>query len=669
MEKALDTGGAQVTTTLPVHWCQLPNAADKRSRQTPLPKPPAPAVIGGFSPPGASRSHKTKSPALSDGQSRSLRLGTAGTDQEVNDEIDRFFEQLEEPPSRLGTAGSAGRTPSPPHQVTLQLADADDGHELRFLGSAGGREATLVAKTTSEDRVPSAKLERRRSPQRMRTQQVDHGALMSIAAKVQKRLDKELQDANALLAQERQRTAAMAALAAQSDSPTPARSSRSSTAFGGPRVDGLSESMHRTSSPAHVQIRAHSTEPSPTHVRSRAALASRTALPHTGSRSSNARINPTRYQSPPREDTRRKLAQGRSLDPVTGVCYDATWRLRNHWLRGLRWREFADSTARDAMDEDVGAKQAGAKQARYKDIDGHMTAKRVLRQRLAELESNRTTPAKTDHDRSHSPCMNVSDSADSHVVGVRRARLEAFQECFDKLISRCQLYSPLLAAVKREFDGLIDAFEASIEHISANKVTPAAVQQQELENLVSSSQLQMQKLEEEVEALEKEARAKEARVKELTESNEDTRNMTGTRRTQQRRSDRDYEMLSLQNDQVTMQNFQLQHFRAQHSSIKQKIHQRQTAIETLQEDTVQLLSVEAELKGELEQLTEMAAAENAALRSLVQRHCEETNEHWRVEDLERVLIDLSETKSTNKAIFQRVKEIAHHRTKQQQTSD
>ena len=265
--------------------------------------------------------------------------------------------------------------------------------------------------------------------------------------------------------------------------------------------------------------------------------------------------------------------------------------------------------------------------------------------------------------------MNVSDSADSNVVGVRRARLEAFQECFDKLISKCQLYSPLLAAVKREFDGLIEAFEASIEHISANKVTPAAMQQQELETLVTSSQLQMQKMEEEVKALEKEARAKEARVKELTESNEDTRNMTGTRRTQQRRSDRDYEMLSLQNDQVTMQNFQLQHFRAQHSSIKQKIRQRQTAMETLQEDTVQLLSVEEELKGELEQLTEMAAAENAALRSLVQRHCEETEEHWRVEDLERVLIDLSETKSTNKAIFQRVKEIAHHRTKQQQSSD
>ena len=430
VQKALDTGGAQVTTTLPVHWCQLPNAADKRSRQTPLPKPPAPAVLGGFSPSCAARSPKPKSPALSDGQSRSLRLGTAGTEQEVNDEIDRFFEQLEEPPSRLGTAGSAGRTPSPPHQVTLQLADADDGHELRFLGSAGGREATLVAKTTSEDRVPTAKLERRRSPQRIRTQQVDHGALMSIAAKVQKRLDKELQDANVLLSQERQRTAAMAALAAQSDSPTPARSSRSSTAFGGPRVDGLSESMH-SSSPAHVQIRAHSTEPSPTHVRSGAALASRTALPHSVSRSSIARINPTRYQSPPREDTRRKLAQGRSLDPVTGVCYDATWRLRNHWLKGLRWREFADSPATDATDED-----AGAKHARYTDIDGRMTAKRVLRQRLAALESNSTTSAKTDHDRSHSPrtrAMNVSDSADSNVVGVRRARLEAFQECFDKL--------------------------------------------------------------------------------------------------------------------------------------------------------------------------------------------------------------------------------------------
>ena len=45
---------------------------------------------------------------------------------------------------------------------------------------------------------------------------------MSIAAKVQKRLDKELQDANVLLSQERQRTAAMAALARRAPTIIPA---------------------------------------------------------------------------------------------------------------------------------------------------------------------------------------------------------------------------------------------------------------------------------------------------------------------------------------------------------------------------------------------------------------------------------------------------------------
>ena len=237
----------------------------------------------------------------------------------------------------------------------------------------------------------------------------------------------------------------------------------------------------------------------------------------------------------------------------------ATWRLQNQWLGGLRWREFAS-------EETFGENSAAPQQdSSGMDIAGSLEAAKALDRRLAELEvvAGCEVSAKHGASCSRSPheenrLLQTPTASEAHVAGVKRARLQAFQECFDELISRFRLYSPLLSRVKREFDALIDAFEACIDDVTARKVDPAAMQTEALKTLISSSDKLVADLQVQIHKLEREAEHREGRVKKLTQENNEMKTMVSTRQIQSRRSDQDFIKQSMRNDTLTMRILELQ---------------------------------------------------------------------------------------------------------------
>jgi hypothetical protein len=381
------------------------------------------------------------------------------------------------------------------------------------------------------------------------------------------------------------------------------------------------------------------------------------------SRPSHTHPNPTRYASPPRADTRSAHARGRGLDPITSVSRTATWRLQNQWLGGLRWREFANVEARN---EFIDAHVDDGQESEAVEMAGSHAAKRLLDQRLAELVAfaggRRSHPQHTSSSPSPqgnrlalsnvNKSRNDSDS-EAHISGVQRARLQAFQECFDELISKFRVYSPLLSRVKREFDALIDAFEACIDDVTARKVEPVAMQTSALQELVSSSERLIEDLERQIHELEIEAQQREDQVKCLAQTNNEMKTMVSTRQIQSRRSDQDFIKQSIRNDTLTMQIKELQSFRKKQSSTKQQIHKSQQAILALEQEARRLQEEEAELQSELVVMDAECVERYTNLRQLVQLHGAQTGETWTEVDLERVLLESEGVgaKPTNEQLF------------------
>ena len=501
-----------------------------------------------------------------------------------------------------------------------------------FMDSSGGREMTLIAKNP----VPlwgRASPKQKKQP-RKRSQSVpilDQSNLMGIAQKVHVRLANELLEAKALLAQERERSATMRAELGRGD--TQPRASMS----------GSLANLHFLSlrSPAHANPEEQTAQGATEML---SPQPGRLSPMKASSRPSHTHPNPTRYASPPRADARSAHARGRGLDPITSVSRTATWRLQNQWLGGLRWREVANE---ESQNEGIDAHVHDGQEV---DTSASHAAKRRLDQRLAELEAFAGGGGSRPQHLSSSPSpkgnrpalSNVIESraaSEAHVAGVKRARLQAFQECFNELVSTFRIYSPLLSRVKREFDALIDAFEACIDDVTARKVEPVATQTSALQELVSSSEKLIEDLERQIHALEIEAQQREDQVKHLTQTNSEMKTMVSTRQIQSRRGDQDFIKQSMRNDTLTMQIKELQSFRAKQSSTRQQIHKSQQASLALQQEETRFQEEEAELQSELT-MTEAEVVERYTnLRQLVQQHCAQTGETWSEVDLERVLLE------------------------------
>ena len=159
--------------------------------------------------------------------------------------------------------------------------------------------------------------------------------------------------------------------------------------------------------------------------------------------------------------------------------------------------------------------------------------------------------------------------------------------------------------------------------------------------------------------------------------------MTSTRQIQSRRSDQDFIKMSLQNDTLTMENFELQGFRAQQSTTRQSMHKSEAAIKTLELECERLREAQAQLTQELDTLQDASQerrqdnsqvrsalvqekkSPKEHLRALVDEHCKCTGENWSVDDLESALIALQDSHATNAQIFDKVLEIAQHRSASQ----
>jgi hypothetical protein len=570
-------------------------------------------------------------------------------------------DRLGTPVSRLGTAGSEGRAPSRGHHFTLTVRDGEQGEQpaMFFMDSGGGREMTLIAKkplpsswAAQEPRVhPRRHVAKSEQP---RSIQLDQTRLMGIAHKVHTRLLSELQEAQALLVQERQRSAEIATKL------SPERLQQLNAAFPSPHFDSQRTPM-RSDRPqtqtADAAIQDHSEANSP----GLALRGQRSPLISTveSTKPRGIKPDPNRYRAPPRSDTRTAFARGRGLDFLSGVTRSATWRLQHQWQGGLNWKEFqGDDRLQSSGDPEVilsGSHTvdciAGI------DIDGRIEAERVLRKRLTELgeaeEEGRNVSQ--DHPRapqsragtSASRATHVTGMSEAHVAGVRRARLQAFQECFDSLICRFDKYSPLLSRIKREFDSLVDAFEQSIDDVTARKVEPVAKQADDLKMMKSSCEKRIETLTLELRELEAKAHTSMERVRHLTESNSACTVMVGTRQIQSRKSDQDFTKRSLYNDTLTMKNFDLKGIRAQQSSIRQQISKNEAAIVELEIEIKRMHEEEDQLKKELDLLCKEAQEHGAGLRPLVHQHCTDTGESWDVNDLERALIATGDSRLTN----------------------
>jgi len=628
----------QVTVAEPVHWCLYPDVSSRRlARESP----------------GASRSATP--------ETGRKRTGARDDQRKCGD--DHLLD-------RSGTAGSEGRRPSLGHHFTLAVQENQEGvHEMFFMDTSGGREMTLIAKKPIPTRWGAGDAPIRSKKTHQAANEVfksltrsspvptdrDQTYVLGIAHKVQARLALELLEAKALLARERQLSAEMAA---EID---PVRLRQVSSSLGTHHLDGsisfLNHEKSRTRTDTQSKF-ALSSQSSGTAER-------RTQLMSTDKKVHHTFPNPKRYRSPPTSDAlvRSSFARGRGLDPITGVTRTATWRLQNQWLGGLNWKEFnTDKT----NDEEISTEQEGF----LSDIDGRVAAERLLHERLAVLAGDEAQHAdatcRLQHDSANkSPGTaesRATNSSEAHVEGVRHARLQAFKECFDSLISRFQIYAPLLSRIKREFDGLIDAFETSIDDITARKVAPAAMQTDQLKNLVSSSEKLIENLKNKIRALENEAQQREKQVQKLTQVNSESRTMIGTRKIQSRRSDQDFIKQSMHNDTMTMKNFELQGFQAKQSSTRQQILKSEKAIVAMEEDGAQLLQEEEELQKELEKLTLEHGETYESACALVQQHCHASSESWDMQDFLRVLMAMEGPKTSNHAIFEAVRDAARSRS-------
>jgi len=542
---------------------------------------------------------------------------------------------------------------------------SDGGREMFFVDSGGGREMTLIAKmplpsggaaqlqeATQEPRLLSKKHVATREAQHSehtRSVQVDQTQLMGIAQRVHSRLLNELQEAQALLAREQERTAEIAAQL------SPERLQQLNAPFRSQRAPIRSAQTVDVATPVKSVAGSPQTAP-----RGQLSPLLSTVV---STKLRGIAPDPTRYRAAPRSDTRSAFAKGRGLDFSSGVTRTATWRLQNQWQGGLNWKDFQRGNSAD--DQALGPPEDShsGSHATGRDIDGRIEAERVLRQRLADLGETRKE-GRTENDHADAPQSRPGTSAsratrvsEAHVAGVRRARLQAYQECFDSLICRFDVYSPLVSRIKREFDALIHAFERSIDDVTARKVEPAAKQSDDLKLMQSSSTKRIEALLLELREVEEEAQKGMERFKHLQESNATHKTMVATRQIQSRRSDQDFTKRSLHNDTLTMTNFELKGVRSKQSSTRQQIDKNLTAMTELEREITRMNEEEDQLKQELDALSKEAQERRAGLRALVQEHCTHTGESWDVDDLERATIEAEDTKLMNQDIFAYVVEI------------
>ena len=193
---------------------------------------------------------------------------------------------------------------------TLEWSKNDLGaHQISFEDHHGAREITLIAKRGAEEgRDGQSSPPCRDSPVIPHIRREIN--VMGIARKVQVRLANELQEAQTLLALERQRTSEM---------------------------KKQIELDRQSSLDRHPFLGRHlcTTQTTPDKQLNRAQNKHFSLTPTTAPLSRLSR------SSMSRGNTRGSvLSIGRSLDPTTGVTRSATWRLQNQWGGGLNWREF-----------------------------------------------------------------------------------------------------------------------------------------------------------------------------------------------------------------------------------------------------------------------------------------------------------------------------------------
>jgi hypothetical protein len=526
-----------------------------------------------------------------------------------------------------------------------------------FMDSGGGREMTLIAKkplpsswAAQEPRVhPRRHVTKSEQPRSVKP--LDQTRLMGIAHKVHTRLLSELQEAQALLAQERERSAEIATKL------SPERLQQLNAAFRSPHFDSQRTPMRSDRPPkqtADAAIQDQSEANSP-RLATRGQRSSSLTSTVESTKPRGIKPDPNRYRAPPRSDTRTAFARGRGLDSSSGVTRSATWRLQHQWQGGLNWKEFQGDPGRLQSSGDPEA-TLSVRHIAGIDVDGRIEAERVLRKRLTDLDEAQDHPhaPQSRPGTSASRATNVTGVSEAHVAGVRRARLQAYQECFDSLICRFDKYSPLLSQIKREFDGLVDAFEQSIDDVTARKVEPVAKQTDDLKMMKSSCEKRIETLTLELRGLEAKAHTSMERVRHLTESNSACTIMVGTRQIQSRKSDQDFTKRSLYNDTLTMKNFELKGILAKQSWIRQQIDKNEAAIVEIEFEIKRMHEEEDQLKKELDLLCKGAQEHGAGLRALVRQHCTDTGESWDVNDLERALMETGDRKLTNHDIFARI---------------
>ena len=527
-----------------------------------------------------------------------------------------------------------------------------------FMDSGGGREMTLIAKkplpsswAAQEPRVhPKRQVAKSEQP---RSVQFDQTRLMGIAHKVHTRLLSELQEAQALLDQERERSAEIATKL------SPERLQQLNVAFPSPHFDSQRTPM-RSDRPQTQTADAAIQDQSESNTPGLATRGQRSPLTSTveSTKPRGIKPDPNRYRAPPRSDTRTAFARGRGLDLSSGITRSATWRLQHQWQGGLNWKEFQgdDRLQSSGGPEVILSGSHTVNCIAGIDLDGRIEAERVLRKRLTDLDEAQDHPhaPQSRPGTSASRATNVTGVSEAHVAGVRRARLQAYQECFDSLICRFDKYSPLLSQIKREFDGLVDAFEQSIDDVTARKVEPVAKQTDDLKMMKSSCEKRIETLTLELRGLEAKAHTSMERVRHLTESNSACTMMVGTRQIQSRKSDQDFTKRSLYNDTLTMKNFELKGILAKQSWIRQQIDKNEAAIVEIEFEIKRMHEEEDQLKKELDLLCKGAQEHGAGLRALVRQHCTDTGESWDVNDLERALMETGDRKLTNHDIFARI---------------